>query len=183
MSEYIGVGIGGAIGISGSIVIELIRWRKEDKQRLKELEQKRLDDAHTYFRGLYDAVKPFLKAYTLLSFKLRVMGLLEIGKEFHPDVILSDNATKLKLEAILNELISGTKVFIDEGYASLFPERLFNEIIMLDVFLAGYMPSLEGKSLFEMNDKEAEGLKNIYIHSTNIKNMIRHALNVDALIF
>lgn len=89
----------------------------------------------------------------------------------------------MELKTILDELISSTKVFINEGYASLFPERLFNEIIILDAFLAGHIASLENKSLSELNDNDKAGLKNIYDYLTNIKNMIRHALNVDALTF
>lgn len=83
MSEYIGVIIGGTIGIAGTVIAEYIRGKREDKQRLKELEQKRLDEAHAYFRGLYNAVKPLLKSYSLLSFQLMTIGLLEIGREFH----------------------------------------------------------------------------------------------------
>lgn len=159
MSEYIGVVIGGVIGITGTLITEYMTGKREDKRRQKELEQKRIDDAHEYFRGNYNAVKPFLRTYGELSFQLTIMGFVEIGKELHPDMLSSSDFPVLELETLLNDLTSSTKFFIDEGYASLFPQKLFTEIFMLNGFLAGYTPSLEGKSLSEMSDKKKKVLK------------------------
>jgi len=174
--------LGASIGIVSSVISSLLTyyfvWRREDKLRKEEyqredelkkeeLKVKRIEAAHEYYRGLYNPLKPFLRACSVLS-----LGLLA--------QFVQDEYTKIFSNEITT-LVEATRNLVNEGYAALFPSELFGTILTLQVLLSRIDSILKEKTIKDFNLDDNKLLRDLAGTLNKLRDQIRSLLDVDAL--
>ncbi len=155
------------------------RFEREDKLRTEEQIERRVCDAHEYFQQHYDALKPFLVAYTKLD-------SLEVATKIRPgESRLREYETRdahQRLQETMESLSQATEKLVEEGYAALFPEKLYNSITEIQKDLRVFRDYVEeGVFPAVLDEYEQIVLTRVLDRLHNVRGQIRFLLNVDVL--
>jgi hypothetical protein len=182
--------LGGSVATIGSIVTHYMRCHRDDKLRKeaceredllrdRALKERRMIDAHDYFQNKYEALKPFLVAYTKLD-------SLEIAAKIKPyEGRLREYETRdahQRLHETIESLNQATENLIDEGYAALFPKKLYNPITQIRKDLYVFEDYVDEGVFPVLDEYEQIVLRRIIENLSFIREQIRFLLNVDALL-
>jgi hypothetical protein len=181
--------LGGSVATVGSIVTYYMRAKRDDKLRKeaceredllrdRELKERRMCDAHEYFQNHVEAFKPFLVAYTKLD-------SLEIATKIRPyESRLREYETRdahKRLRETIESLNKATNTLIDEGYAALFPKKLYNSITQIRKDLHVFEDYIDEGIFPVLDEYEQIVLRRIIDNLSFLREQIRFLINVDAL--
>jgi hypothetical protein len=178
--------LGGSVA---TIVSHYLRCKRDDKLRKeaceredllrdRELKERRMCDAHDYFQNKYEYLKPFLVAYTKLD-------SLEIATKIRPyEGRLREFETRdahQRLHETIESLNQATKNLINEGYAALFPKKLYNPVTQIRKDLLVFEDYVDEGVFPVLDEYEQIVLRRIIDNLSFLREQIRFLINVDAL--